>query len=193
MAPPEELTGKRFDEFKGACANFVGFRCINDLPFAKTLSKLAEENRSPGEPAKIAAFLNTLDGLLADDDPDRHILRTALGNYQPMRALSIRQPHAEAIMRRIKKVEYRSRPTKIRGRVLIYASLGRYSARDESEMMADYGIRNVSCDELSRGVLVGSVELFNSDGGDWHLRKPERAEKLIRPSKQPQPVWFYPF
>jgi len=39
-----------------------------------------------------------------------------------MRALSIRQPHAEAIMRGIKKIEYRSGPTKTRGRIHIYAS-----------------------------------------------------------------------
>src|ERR1019366_6667548 len=30
LAPPVELTGKPFEEFKAACANFVGFRCIND-------------------------------------------------------------------------------------------------------------------------------------------------------------------
>lgn len=40
-----------------------------------------------------------------------------------MRALSIRQPHAEAILRGTKTTEYRSKATKIRGR--IYASLGR--------------------------------------------------------------------
>ena len=34
------------------------------------------------------------------------------------RALSIRQPHAEAILRCVKKIEYRSGPTKIRGRIL---------------------------------------------------------------------------
>src|SRR5262249_50928348 len=45
------------------------------------------------------------------------------------------QPHAEAIMRGVKTVEYRSGPTNVRGRVLIYAGLGRYSASDEAEMM----------------------------------------------------------
>lgn len=193
LAPPVELTGKPFEAFKSACANFVGFRSINDLPFAQTLNKLAEENRPPGEPGKIVSFLNTLDGLLPDDDPERAAIRTALGHYRPVRALSVRQPHAEAILRGVKKVEYRSGPTKIRGRILIYASLGRYSAKDESAMMADYGIEDVACGNLPRGVLVGSVELFDCDGGDWHVRKPERAEKLVQPTKQPQPVWFYPF
>lgn len=193
LAPPVELTGKPFDDFKAACANFVGFRSINDHPFTRTLTKLAEENRPPGDARNIVSFLNTLDGLLPDDDPERAAVRTALGHYQPVRALSIRQPHAEAIMRGVKKIEYRSAPTKIRGRVFIYASLGRYSAKAEAEMMADYGIRDVTCDQLRRGVLIGSVELFECDGGDWHVRKPERAEKLVQPTKQPQPVWFYPF
>jgi hypothetical protein len=41
-----------------------------------------------------------------------------------IRALSIRQPHAENILRGRKRIEYRSRPTKIIGeRVYIYASL----------------------------------------------------------------------
>ncbi len=43
-----------------------------------------------------------------------------------MRALSIRQPFAELILRGIKTVEYRSRPTSIIGqRFYIYASKGR--------------------------------------------------------------------
>lgn len=40
-----------------------------------------------------------------------------------MRALSIRQPYAELILRGIKRIEYRSRPTKIIGeRFYIYAA-----------------------------------------------------------------------
>ena len=110
-----------------------------------------------------------------------------------MRALSIRQPHAEAIMRGKKKIEYRSAATKIRGRILIYAAQGRYSARDEARMMKNYGIKDVACDALPRGVLVGTVELFDCDGGKWHLRKPERARRLLKPKNHPQPVWFNPF
>jgi hypothetical protein len=40
-----------------------------------------------------------------------------------MKALNIRQPYADQIMRGTKRIEYRSRPTKVRGRVYIYASL----------------------------------------------------------------------
>ena len=110
-----------------------------------------------------------------------------------MRALSVRQPHAEAIMRGVKKDEYRSGPTKVRGRVYVYASQGRLSAADEAKWMGDYRIKDVSCDDLPRGVLVGTVELHDCDGGDWRLRKPERAKRLLKPKKRPQPVWFYPF
>jgi len=55
-------------------------------------------------------------------------------------------------------------------------------------MMADYGIDDTTCDELPRGVLVGTVELYDCDGGDWHVRKPEQAKKLLKPKNQPQPV-----
>jgi hypothetical protein len=38
-------------------------------------------------------------------------------------AISIRQPYVEQIFSSIKNKEYRSSPTKIRGRVYVYASL----------------------------------------------------------------------
>jgi hypothetical protein len=116
------------------------------------------------------------------------------------RALSIRQPHAEAIMRGIKEIEYRKTPTSIRERILIYASPQRYSAHEEHEWMAFYGLTGLSCDELCRGVIVGSVELSDceprSDGPfpwGWHLQKPERAKALRKPKRRANAVWFYPF
>src|SRR5688500_9532473 len=110
-----------------------------------------------------------------------------------MRALSIRQPHAEPIMRGIKQIEYRSAPTRIRGRIPIYASLGRYSAEDEAERMPDSGMEALTRDNLPRGVLVGTVDRSDCDDGDWHVRNPERATTLLKPTKHPQPVWFNPF
>jgi predicted transcriptional regulator len=38
--------------------------------------------------------------------------------------LSIRQPHAEAILRGVKPIEFRSHPTKVREWIYMYASLG---------------------------------------------------------------------
>jgi hypothetical protein len=127
------------------------------------------------------------------DNSGRAAMSNSANEDTKTRALSIRQPHAEAIMRGIKKVEYRSAPTRVRGHVYIYASQKRYSAEEEAEMMEDYGITDVSCDDLPRGVLVGTVDLHDCDGGDWHVRKPERAGKLLKPTRRPQPDWFYPF
>jgi hypothetical protein len=60
-------------------------------------------------------------------------------------------------------------------------------------MMAEYGIRDVACDDLPRGVLVGTVDLFDCDGGEWYVHSPRRAANLRKPKNQPQPVWFIPF
>ena len=50
--------------------------------------------------------------------------------------------------------------------------------------------------DLPRGVIVGTVELYDCTGeeGDylWHVREPERAERLLKPSNHPQPSWFRP-
>ena len=96
-------------------------------------------------------------------------------------------------MRGVKTTEYRSGPTRIRGRIFIYASLGRYPKDEEAELMADYGIGDVDCDDLPRGVIIGTVNLHDCEGGDWHVSEPERATTLKRPTNHPQPVWFNPF
>jgi hypothetical protein len=62
-----------------------------------------------------------------------------------MKALSIRQPHAETIIRGVKPIEFRSRPTNVRERIYVYAALGRYSSEEEAAMMALYGIDDVAC------------------------------------------------
>jgi len=109
-----------------------------------------------------------------------------------MRALSIRQPHAEAIMRGVEKIEYRSRLTKIRERIYIYAALGRMSPEDEARWMKKCRIKDVDCDDLPSGVLIGTVEVFDCTEGDgeyeWHVRRPERAKKLLEPTKHAQPI-----
>ena len=72
------------------------------------------------------------------------------------------------------------------------AGLGRFPADEEAEMMADYGIKDVACDDLRRGVLVGTVDLYRCDGDRWHLQDPRRATRFVKPTRQPQPVWFKP-
>lgn len=106
------------------------------------------------------------------------------------RALSIRQPYAEQIMRGDKVVEYRSQRTKLRERVYVYASNSPASGEAFEAMGA-------GMDDFPRGVLVGTVEVVDCTGepGDyeWHLRYPMRLPKPMKPTVKPQPVWFRPF
>lgn len=105
---------------------------------------------------------------------------------EQLKALSVRQPWAELIMRGEKAAEYRSQPTKVRGRVYIYASLAKPEPGDES-----------LDSKLPRGVIVGTVEVTGCEGGDdkyeWLLENPQRLPEPIAPQEQPQPAWFYPF
>lgn len=79
----------------------------------------------------------------------------------------------------------------------MYATLGRFSADEEAELLERHGIADVTCGDLPRGVVVGTVELWGctGTGGDyhWHLREPQRAQKLLKPTGRPQPTWFEPF
>lgn len=105
------------------------------------------------------------------------------------RALSLRQPYAEQVLRGTKKIEYRSRPTNIRGRVYLYASLTQDSEAFE-EMRIEPGA-------LPTGVLVGTVEIVGCRKGreeyEWLLQRPLRLDQPIKPENHPQPVWFKPF
>ena len=112
---------------------------------------------------------------------------------QPMRALSIRQPYAELILRGEKTIEYRSRPTRIIGeRFYIYASR-KWAGMDALDNCAAH----MSPDELPTGVIVGSAIISDCTKGEqyyeWHLTDVERLDELRKPTRQPQPVWFVPF
>ncbi|HEY3900843.1 MAG TPA: ASCH domain-containing protein [Chthoniobacter sp.] len=107
------------------------------------------------------------------------------------RALSVRQPHAEMILRGKKKTEYRVIPTRIRERVYIYAS---------TKPGPDEAWRKAHCQpgDLPTGVLVGTVEIVDciENGRDdyhWTLARPKRLGRRMKPKNQPQPIWFHPF
>src|SRR5947208_15957812 len=93
-----------------------------------------------------------------------------------MRAPSIRQPYAEQILRGTKRFEYRSRPTAIRGRVYIYASLKPGKPEEFKRLRIQSG-------DLPIGVLVGTVEITGCSGerGDykWHLARPQRLQRHL--------------
>ena len=106
------------------------------------------------------------------------------------RALSVRQPHAENILRGIKRSESRSTRTHIRERVYIYASTKPADAKLFASLRCSPG-------DLPTGVLVGSVEIVGCTGSKgrykWHLERPRRLLRRVKPTRQPQPVWFRPF
>ncbi len=107
-----------------------------------------------------------------------------------MRALSVRQPFAELILTGDKTIEYRSRRTHIRGEVFVYAC----KAPADADCFAEAGFE---LKELSRGVLIGTVEIVDCTGEDgdfeWHLANPKRLRKPLAVEGIPQPGFFWPF
>lgn len=108
------------------------------------------------------------------------------------RAVSIRQPYVELILLGKKREEYRSRPTRIRERVYLCASL---NPGDYEWAARKYRMR---CDpeKLPSGRIVGSVEIVGCvDKGDcyaWRLAKPRRYRTHRTPRNQPQPGFWKP-
>lgn len=106
-----------------------------------------------------------------------------------MRALSIKQPFADEILRRLKTIEYRRVSTRIlHQRFYIYASMKPKEGREDD------------AEGLPRGMLVGTAVIARCDppkrkGGkyQWHLTKVQRLKRLVRPKRKPQPIWFNPF
>lgn len=196
LAPPQLLTGSEFTSFKASCANFIGFRQITDLPFTRKLLQQADRYRPPGKldenlhywrllekTAQSSKLKQQIGGQIVQLEPQ--------SSGEPTVALSIRQPHVEAIFRGIKKIEYRRDATSRRGRILIYSA--KLFAEDLPHWVKKYGFEKVNLEELPRGVVVGSVDLYDSVGGEWHLRNPIRAKVLRPPTGRPQPIWFTPF
>jgi ASCH domain len=126
-----------------------------------------------------------------------------------VRALSVRQPWAELILLGHKTIEVRSKATHLRERVYIYAGHNRIEAEEEARIAAKFGI---DVDGLPRGFLVGTVEIICcrplamsdsesacfeiNDGAAsyaWMLDRPERAEVLEKPTRQPRAWFFDPF
>lgn len=81
----------------------------------------------------------------------------------------------------------------------VYATLGgRLTPEVAAYIKEEYGA-TLDPAALPRGVLVGTVEVFDcrpapdGDGWVWLLREPRRAEQLEKPTRPPAPVWFEPF
>jgi hypothetical protein len=116
-----------------------------------------------------------------------------------MRALSIRQPYAELILRGEKTIEYRSRPTKLIGaRFYIYASR-KWAGVDEFASptnLLTFSL-NGAGNALATGVIVGTAVISECrrENGHycWHLSNVRRMKRPRKPKRMPQPVWFTPF
>jgi hypothetical protein len=138
-----------------------------------------------------------------------------------MRALSIRQPFVELILRGRKAVEYRSRPTRVVGeRFYLYASQkwavggGQSAGKTKTAWSLDLamadgdalpwmlelaeGLKLFRVGELPTGVIVGTASISRVSRRDdgmfaWHLADVERLATPRRPDRHPQPAWFRPF
>jgi hypothetical protein len=107
------------------------------------------------------------------------------------RAISIKQPFVEQILRGKKRLEYRRVPTNIRERVYLYASLRRRTDKE-----AWRGIEK-SPDELPKGMIVGSVEItgckkLGEKDFAYVLANPKRLRAPIVPMNQPSPIFWLP-
>jgi hypothetical protein len=105
-------------------------------------------------------------------------------------AISIRQPFVELILTGKKKLEYRSRPTNVRGRVWLYASL---TPVDDPR---SWRKADKEPGSLPTGVIVGSVEIVGCKEigpGEFGyvLESPKRCEPWKSP-KHAQPVFWRP-
>ena len=130
-------------------------------PLTKVLGKKPSRKKAVSTPPRVA-----------------HSPSVSSADMPRLKGISLRQPWAEQVIRGDKVIEYRQRPVKHRGRIYIYASLGRYSRGDEAEMTQEFGYQ---IDDLARGVVIGSVEIVEcTDEGfgdfGWHLANPQRLE-----------------
>jgi len=124
-------------------------------------------------------------------------------------ALGIRQPWAELILQGIKTLEIRSQNTRVRGTIYVYASK---KISDLAAAKDAARTHSLDLEELPRGLLVGSVELYGSrhtTSSDvaqacvpasllkgqfaWELRNAYRFPEPARVKYLPFGVWFYPY
>jgi hypothetical protein len=95
-----------------------------------------------------------------------------------MPALSIRQPHAEQILRGNKTIKYRNMATNKRERVYVYASKTPADQESWDEIGLEPG-------DLPTGVIVGTVEVVGCrkvrGEYEWDVAKPVRLRRPINP------------
>ena len=122
-----------------------------------------------------------------------------------MKAITLRQPWAWAIINAGKDIENRNWKTHFRGRVAIHAAAG--MTRGEYDRACEYirganrRIRIPTYEELERGAIIGTVEIVDCVRGSdspWFmgeygfvLARPERLQEPI-PCKGALSFWNVP-
>jgi hypothetical protein len=108
----------------------------------------------------------------------------------PTHAISLRQPYVELILRGIKKAEYRSRRTSIRGRVYLYA------AKQPVHWPAGWRRVDAEPGDLPTGVIVGTVDITgcrrHGNGYAYILSNPKRLKRNLKPKSRPSPCFWRP-
>lgn len=117
-----------------------------------------------------------------------------------MKALSIRQPWAWAIIHAGKDIENRSWPTHFRGRFLVHASSRRLYHWQYAEFLTFYrnqclihGVEVPTLGDLRLGGIIGAVDLVDcvSDSASpWFDRTPGNRGFVLR---NPEPLPFRPY
>jgi len=90
-----------------------------------------------------------------------------------------------------RNMKYRSRPTKIRGRVFLYASMGPGDESYWKRLKRRPG-------DLPKEVIVGSVEIvdckkFEENDYRYVFKNPRRYKKYLTTENRPQSLFFFPF
>jgi hypothetical protein len=88
LMPPQRLEGGDFDAFRQACANFVSFRKVNDLPYHQKLKELADHFHLSTANENCERFCSDLAGIIPEDGDIyyyRGLVRLHLGKKAPAR------------------------------------------------------------------------------------------------------------
>ncbi|MEM1061484.1 MAG: ASCH domain-containing protein [Planctomycetota bacterium] len=123
-------------------------------------------------------------------------------------ALGVRQPWAELIVRGVKTLEVRSRPTEQRGPIYIYAAK-KWAEHDFADGVASR--HGVDRDAVPYGRVVGAVTVtgcrearaedvaaslvpadYLREAWVWELADATRLSEPVKPRFLPYGVWFYP-